>query len=121
MQQGRAASGAHTCVWVREFHGALGPGAEAAACAAVFIWRAETEASVCLPRARGSYTPCQRRLKCSAFETFRASTQLCTVAAFVPAVPDLSMSPPAPFSAAIKPASDTLSLTVRFVALTWQV
>jgi hypothetical protein len=82
-------------------------------CAAVFIWRAESEASACLPRARGSYTPSRSRLKCDAYEAFRASHQLVTVAAFVPVVPDARLEPPAPFSQPVKPTADCLLLGVR--------
>jgi hypothetical protein len=76
------------------------------ACAAVFIWRAETEASLCLPRARSSYTPSNHRLKNEAFEAFRASSQLCSIAAFVPVLPQLTESLPEPFPSA-RAAADT--------------
>lgn len=68
--------------------------------AAVYIWRTDTEASICLPRAPGSYMPSVTRVKCDAFESFRGAPSLCTVAMFVPAVPALCACPPKPLEVA---------------------
>lgn len=66
--------------------------------AGVVIWRTDTEATVCLPRARGCFTPSTGHLKSDAFEAFRATSCMATVAAFAPVVPDTASPPPAPFS-----------------------
>lgn len=63
----------------------------------VVIWRTDTEAAVCLPRARGCFTPSPGRLKSDSFEAFRATPCMATVAAFAPVVPDTSAPPPVPF------------------------
>jgi hypothetical protein len=67
---------------------------------------------VCLPRARGSYTPSLHRLKSDSYETFRASSQLCTVAAFVPVVPEAQILPPIPFTTPIKASVENLTVEV---------
>lgn len=65
--------------------------------AGVVIWRTDTEAAVCLPRARGCFTPSPGRLKSDSFEAFRAAHCMVTVAQFAPVVPETTASPPLPF------------------------
>jgi hypothetical protein len=75
--------------------------------AAVYIWRTDSESSVCLPRAPGSYTPSEARLKSDSFEAFRGAPELCTVAMFVPAVPEPQACAPLPFAASNRSSVDT--------------
>ena len=72
---------------------------------------------MCQPRAKGCYTPSRQRIKNNAYECFRVSQELCSVAMFVPALPDAAQSMPTPFSEPARSGTECLTVKVSPVLL----